>query len=117
MGPFIICAGVFVGLLIYMLARPKIRRPNPLKLSTPKLREGEGPSKVQSDSKGRRVKELNVIFQYNGHDFDAYEALGLPAGANVEMVKSAYHSAQAKADPGTAEFLSQAYQSILKNRS
>ena len=31
-------------------------------------------------------KSLNIFFVYNGHAFEAYEVLGLPAGANFEVV-------------------------------
>ncbi len=29
-------------------------------------------------------KALNVMFNYNGHSWDAYEVLGVPAGSNFE---------------------------------
>ncbi|MEK6555987.1 MAG: hypothetical protein AABZ31_12150 [Bdellovibrionota bacterium] len=63
------------------------------------------------------MKELNVIFQYNGHDFDAYEALGLPAGSSSENARIAFENAKNHADPGAREFLETAYQSIVKSRS
>lgn len=38
-------------------------------------------------------KSLNVMFMFNGHSFDAFEVLGLPAGARDEMVEKAYEKA------------------------
>jgi hypothetical protein len=38
-------------------------------------------------------KSLNVLFMYNGHNFDAYEVLGVPAGANLQMVERYYQEA------------------------
>jgi hypothetical protein len=116
MGPILTCVVVFVGLLFYMLARPKTRRPNPLKLSQHKLRQSGLEGKQAADSKGRTVKELNVIFQFNGHDFDAFETLGVAAGSNPESVKVAYEKAKSQSDPAAHEFLTYAYNSILKSR-
>jgi hypothetical protein len=38
----------------------------------------------------RNERGLNVIFQFNGHDFDAYEVLGIPAGSQWPAVEVAY---------------------------
>ena len=107
MEPILICAIVFVGLMVYMLSRPKTRQPNPLKLSSHKLRD-VSPS-------GKSIKQLNVIFQYNGHDFDAFEALGLPAGSNFERVQEAFQKAKNEADPEAHAFLEQAFDSIRRS--
>lgn len=42
------------------------------------------------------MKSLNVMFMYNGHNFDAYEVLGVPAGARMEMVQAAFDKAIAQ---------------------
>lgn len=60
------------------------------------------------------VKALNVIFNYNGHSWDAYEVLGVPAGASLPMVTAAYQSALKRcAEPESLEFLETAYRAIL----
>lgn len=87
-----------------MTSRPKKRNPTPLK-----LRETSRESKPLG-----KVKELNVIFSYNGHDFDAFEALGLPAGSSKERAKAAYEDSLRNSDPDTHDFLNRAYQSILQ---
>lgn len=87
-----------------MTSRPKKRIPTPLKL---RQRHGEGKPRGQ-------VKELNIIFSYNGHDFEAFEALGLPAGSSKESAKAAYEASVKKSDPDTHDFLRKAYQSILQ---
>ncbi len=38
-------------------------------------------------------KVLNILFQYNGETWDAYEVLGLPAGSNYEQAKIAFEIA------------------------
>lgn len=97
---------VFIAFLFYMFNRPKTRQPSPLKLSQ---------SGTESNTTSAPVKELNVIFQYNGHDFDAYQVLGVPAGASQEAVRKAYDQAVATADPDSREFLEHAYRSICKS--
>ncbi len=98
--------GVFFCILFvaYMTSRPKKRIPTPLKL---RQRHGEGKPRAQ-------VKELNIIFSYNGHDFEAFEALGLPAGSSKESAKAAYEDSLKKSDADTHDFLRKAYQSILQ---
>lgn len=62
-------------------------------------------------------KSLNVMFLYNGHNFDAYEVLGLPAGSRREQVESAYRralSASAAESHGFYEAALQAIRSELK---
>jgi len=58
-------------------------------------------------------KELNILFNYNGHTWDAYEVLGLPAGASLVDVTKAYQAMLKSADPESHEFLETAFKSIL----
>lgn len=62
----------------------------------------------------KNTKTLNIMFNYNGHSWDAYEVLGVPAGANITIVTRAYQEAIKGADPVKIDFLEQAYKSILK---
>jgi hypothetical protein len=73
------------------------------------LRESGGSDK--SD-----VRELNVIFQFNGHDFDAYEALGVPAGTAVDKVEKIFEQTLKTAPPDSHHFLKMAYEAIRKSR-
>lgn len=60
------------------------------------------------------IKALNVIFNYNGHSWDAYEVLGVPAGASLPIVTAAYQTALKRcAGPESMEFLETAYRAIL----
>ncbi|GEM_PF-1548778 len=43
---------------------------------------------LQEGIKGQ--KNLNIMFMYNGHSFDAYEILGLPAGAGLSQIEKAH---------------------------
>lgn len=60
------------------------------------------------------AKSLNVHFVYNGHTWDAYEVLGVPAGSSLRTVTQNYQSSLKKADPQSRSFLDAAYQAILK---
>mgnify|MGYP002404293258 CR=1 FL=1 len=62
-----------------------------------------------------KVKSLNVIFNYNGHSWDAYEVLGLPAGSSFETVKRAYESTLNSFEGESREFVDLAYQAIEKH--
>lgn len=72
-----------------------------------KYLEGEEPAKT---------KELNILFNYNGHTWDAYEVFGLPAGANIVDVTKAYQEALREASPRSHEFLETAFKAILAKK-
>lgn len=57
-------------------------------------------------------RPLNVVFNFNGHSWDAYEVLGLPAGSAIEKVEIAYRESLLKMDPGSHPFLEAAYRAI-----
>lgn len=60
-------------------------------------------------------RQLNVFFNWNGHTWDAYEVLGVPAGAARETVVQAFHECRTKSPDSTA-FLQAAADAILKRR-
>lgn len=62
------------------------------------------------------AKNLNVMFNYNGHSWDAYEVLGVPAGASMKIVTEAYQTAVRKSDKHSIEFLETAYNAILHKK-
>ena len=70
------------------------------------------PEAMEGIQRHPKEKILNVLFIYNGHTWDAYEVLGLPAGAPLKLVEEAYHRASAKTAAGRREFIDSAYQSI-----
>lgn len=59
-------------------------------------------------------RQLNILFLYNGHDWDAYQVLGVPAGAGLSIVTERYQQLIKKADPGQLGFYEAAYKAILK---
>jgi hypothetical protein len=57
-------------------------------------------------------RSLNCPFQYNGHTWDAFDALEVPAGSDCETCQRAYQ--KLRADPKRGEFVELAW-SALKN--
>lgn len=60
-------------------------------------------------------KNLNCFFMYNGHDWDAYQVLGVEAGSPLPVITQAYQDLIKKSDPNSFEFFEAAYKAILKS--
>lgn len=65
----------------------------------------------------RQEKNLNVIFMWNGHSWDAFEVFGLPAGSSLTQVKEKYQEMVSKTDSGQKEFLDAALKTIENKRT
>jgi hypothetical protein len=70
------------------------------------------PAGKYSHIQPRGERPLNVVFNFNGHSWDAYEVLGLPAGSSPESVEKAYRAAIKTVDAGSKTFLEAAYHAI-----
>lgn len=57
-------------------------------------------------------RPLNVIFNYNGESWDAYEVLGLPAGSSLEKVEQAFSESLQRVDEGARPFMQAAHAAI-----
>jgi hypothetical protein len=113
----------FVAALIIMRKRP--RRGMLLKLrgrgagkaaggrshgeNEPRLGGAQPPSNV-TNLHGERP--LNVIFNYNGESWDAYEVLGLPAGSSLERAEQVYAESLQRVDEGARPFMEAAFAAI-----
>ncbi len=109
--------GLFL-ILIFLIGKRGIVAPS--KLNLKKGRSGRGivpkgagfhSTSVDLANEVVGEKNLNVLFVYNGHTFDAYEVLGAPAGASLEMVQRFYQEALARKGKD-ADFLEAAYFAI-----
>ncbi len=58
---------------------------------------------------------LNALFNWNGHTWDAYEILGIPAGSSEIVVDAAFERVRRGVDPESVPFVTAAYKAI-KNR-
>lgn len=110
--------------LIFYSGRRK-KHPTKLNLKKEPWQEGSSSSKMVDISQGNidemadhiyvnQIKDLNPRFIYNGHDWDAYEVLGVPAGSNFQVVRQAYHLQISKSGPESREFLETALKTIIK---
>lgn len=72
-------------------------------------------SESKNGSSNSTLKNLNVIFMYNGHSFDAFEVLGAPAGASYEMAEKFFNQSLARKS-SDSEFLAAALSAIKSNR-
>ncbi len=74
-------------------------------------------SKAQNEPRAPQYqKELNVVFNFNGHTFDAFEVLGLPAGSSVDKARLAHREMKSKIDPESVALVDAALQAILRSR-
>lgn len=69
---------------------------------------------VQMKDHVAKSKTLSIYFMYNGHEWEAHEVLGVPAGASMPQVTESYQKLIITSDPSTFSFYESAYQAILK---
>lgn len=117
--------GIAVGFGVWYWSSRSQRPPTKLNLkaedSAPVLMEPEQKSTPQASSappqKTPGSKQLNIMFNYNGHMWDAYEVLGVPAGMGLPEVTRAYQELAKKSDPSSHDFIYTAYKAILDRRT
>lgn len=68
--------------------------------------------KSKQENNDQYEKVLNILFQYNGETWDAYEVLGLPAGSSVESARKAYEVSIVR-QPDSAPFFKAALDAIV----
>lgn len=68
----------------------------------------------QTSAASSKRQTLPNLFLYNGHDWDAYEVLGVEPGATLPQITAKYQLLIQRADTGKTEFLETAYKIILK---
>lgn len=103
--------GFFVILLIVYFQGSK-KKPQPSKLNMradSPIAAGQSAQVVPAPSASI---PLNVMFNYNGHTFDAYETLGIPAGSSWDEVRVAFDKSVSQADTASHEFYLTAFNAI-----
>ena len=118
---FLIVNGIVVLALVFYFLKRRNNQPTVLKMKKSAGSEVAAvsqsvPEPQEAILNGERPKgrDLNVIFVFNGHPFDAYEALGLPAGSPMPAVKRAYEDSVKKVNADSREFIDKAYESICR---
>jgi hypothetical protein len=111
--------------LIFLWGRNRSKEPSQLKVTaSAKKPPAKGPLAPTSSSDNREAlsedpRDLTTQFMYNGHNWEAYEVLGLAKGSTMEQVKAAFELSLQKTNPNSHEFLKTALSVILtdfKNR-
>lgn len=74
----------------------------------------EAPLKLSHNSQKQNTA---IFFVYNGHEWEAYEVLGLPRGSTLAITTTHYQHLIKTSDPSTFEFFEAAYSAILKTKS
>lgn len=111
---FLIVNAVIVTLLVaYFLGIKK--NSSPTSLNFKKKRIFNDDQSVSSGEDSRGSKSLNIFFNYNGHSFDAYEVLGVPAGSTLDEIKEAYQKSLSSHDESSKPFYKAAYEAITKS--
>lgn len=107
--------------LYFLLGRPKTKPPTRLNMRAketldkkPLVLEPEIKKEViiAPEVPRETVRSLAVIFIFNGHDFEAHEALGVPQGSSMHLVTTRYQELVKTADAGSLQFYEQAYLAI-----
>ncbi len=70
--------------------------------------------KEEEDDEPDSERSVNVVFTWNGHDWDAYEVLGVAAGSSKSEVTEAYREALNRVDKKSQKFIEKAYRSICQ---
>ncbi len=62
------------------------------------------------------ISSKSVMIVYNGHEWDAFEVLGVSLEADIREITSKYQQLIKTSDPSSFEFLEAAYMAILQKR-
>ncbi len=122
----VILAGV---VLSFFVNRRSMNAPSRLKMGGTKWSPSAGaslqpksssPSEVAPETqewrpRREKPKNLNIFFNYNGHSWDAYEVLGVPAGSSYENIVASFNEACATTQTESHEFLKAALVAIKKD--
>jgi len=73
---------------------------------------------ADDDSSQQIVQErqLTCVFQFNGHDFEAYEVFGLPAGTSLDTVDETYQEVIKSQPSDTHPFYQKAYEALVRKK-
>lgn len=118
-------------MLFFVYGRSKAKQPAKLNLkSGPKDLESSSLNEKAENSLVVEAKDVTpiidspkmlmgkaVFFVYNGHEWEAYEILGLPRGCTLQTATSHYQNLIRTSDPSTFDFFNAAFSAILKARN
>lgn len=120
----LINALVVFFILLFFLRLKKRDEPSQLNLTGRKKEELPPGSRAkeedkvefsQSENEAGESRSVNVIFQYNGHSWEAFEVLGLPAGSSKSDAERAFDRILKTSDKQTHDFYRSAIQAIRRS--
>lgn len=109
---------LFFVIILFILYKRDNKSQKPSKLNFSKNKRAIEPGEFESvfrekqENNDQYEKVLNILFQFNGETWDAYEVLGLPAGSNIPQAKIALEVA-IKEGRDSEAFLNAAYNAIV----
>ncbi len=112
MNVFLLLNSAVVILLVYLFIKDRKKKPSQTKFNI--NRKGKPLDFTVGDFFRGREKQLNILFNFNGETWDAYEILGIPAGAPREEVEKAYQAHKRKGD--LTEIIEAAYRTIKEQK-
>ncbi|MES2770129.1 MAG: hypothetical protein V4596_13370 [Bdellovibrionota bacterium] len=92
-------ANIFFVIILFILYKRDNKSQKPSKLNFSKNKrtieagEFEAVFREKQENNDQYEKVLNILFQFNGETWDAYEVLGLPAGSNIPEARVAFERA------------------------
>lgn len=114
---FVILNGALVILVVisFVFLRRGGPRPVRLRLMDKDTKVPQAAAKHVPPAQDRssvKEKSLNVFFNYNGHTWDAYEVLGVPAGSSWQTVQDAFRKQSSTVQADSRAFIEAAYEAI-----
>ena len=113
---------LFFVIILFILYKRDSKSQKPSKLNFSKNKrtisgasdagEFEAVFREKQENNDQYEKVLNILFQFNGETWDAYEVLGLPAGSNIPEAKIALERA-IKEGRDSEAFLKAAFNAIV----
>lgn len=117
-----IFSAVVVVVGYWLLRENRHKKPNILNLRRkldrcpmPKVKSKKRSTDGKIRFTEKKERNLDCIFMFNGHAYNAYEVLGVPAGASMKMVTDAYNDLLLGQDEATQRFMRLAYEAIKES--
>lgn len=120
---------IVIFIFYFFFLRPKQKKPTQLNLraneefrKAPERSSQAKVAQIVDDEKleptktvtVKPEKNLSVYFVFNGHEWEAHEILGLPAGSKMPEITAAYQNLIKTSDPSTFDFYESAYKALSK---